>query len=281
MNKRKIFIRSCSTLMFMGIILLFIVSDSIAQKRILVLSWNVESGDNESSTIEDQLKQFEGCDIIGLCEVNKNNAEKYAEAVKFGEGAKGKTPKFDHRLSESGSGDRMMIIWDERRFKLQGDLVELDNLNDGNHRSPFVAKFKLKGSNEIFLFMVNHLARVNSSLRQSQATGLKNWVGNQSLPVIAVGDYNFDFNIDDGEGNQAMENMLASGLFEWIRPSELYKTNTNPKYNGILDFIFIANKPDHWELDSRVILDGEGFSFPDDDKKSDHRPVQARILVNE
>ncbi len=82
MNKRKIFSRSYFILMFMGITLLFIVSDSIAQKRILVLSWNVESGDNESSTIEDQLKQFEGCDIIGLCEVNKNNAEKYANIAK-------------------------------------------------------------------------------------------------------------------------------------------------------------------------------------------------------
>ncbi len=89
MNKRKIFIRSYSILVLVGIILLFIVSDSSAQKRILVLSWNVESGDNESSTIEDQLKKFEGYDIIGLCEVNKNNAEKYAKAAKFGEGAKG------------------------------------------------------------------------------------------------------------------------------------------------------------------------------------------------
>lgn len=78
--------------------------------------------------------------------------------------------------------------------------------------------------------MVNHLARTNT-LRQ-QATGLKDWADQQQLPVIAVGDYNFDYNIDDDEGNQAMENMLAGDVWKWIFPDHAYKTQGSREYNS-------------------------------------------------
>jgi len=265
----------------LGLWVLFLVSESTAQKRILILSWNVESGGNDAATIEEQLRTFEGYDIVGLCEVRADNAARYADAVEDGEGAFNRVGKFDYRLGQSGRADRMMVAWDVRRFDLVGEPVELDSINDGNHRSPFLVKLRLRDHDETFLFMVNHLARGNASLRQQQATRLNNWVRTQSIPVIAVGDYNFDYNIDDGKGNQAMENMLSPGLFAWVKPSELYKTNANPKYNGILDFVFLANKPDHWEINSKILVDGEGFSFPDDDMKSDHRPVQARIFIHD
>ena len=49
-------------------------SQSWAQKRILVLSWNVESGGNDPATITQQLADFEGYDILGLTEVKASNA---------------------------------------------------------------------------------------------------------------------------------------------------------------------------------------------------------------
>ena len=125
--------------------------------------------------------------------------------------------------------------------------------------------------------MVNHLARGNADLRRQQATGLKVWAEQQTLPVIAVGDYNFDYSIDEGTGNQAMENMLEDGVWEWVRPPRLYQTQFSSRFHSVLDFILIANKPDEWNVESNILT--QGFPPIDDGLRSDHRPVEAHILI--
>lgn len=253
---------------------------SLAQTRLLVMSWNVESGDNEAATIAQHLEDFEGYDLFGLTEVNQANAVTYADAAKVGEGAKNSTnPNFRHVMSDTGSGDRMVIIWDNKRLEKIGNPQELHDLNDPNrnHRSPFVARFKLRGTNTEFLFMVNHLARGNADLRQRQATGLKTWAEQQTLPVIAVGDYNFDYSIDEGQGNPAMENMLEGDVWKWVRPPRLSQTQFSSRFHSVLDFIFIANKPDAWDVESTILT--QGFPPMDNDQRSDHRPVEAHILI--
>lgn len=255
-------------------------TQSWAQKRILILGWNVESGDNDSNTIAQQLEDFEGYDILGITEVKASSAEDYADGAAVDEGAKGSSgTDFQHVISNTGSGDRMMIIWDNKRFEKIGAPQELDNLNDPNlnHRSPMFVRFKIKNTSIEFLFMVNHLARGNATLRQQQATGLKTWAQSQTLPVIAVGDYNFDYSVDEGAGNTAMTNMLAGNVWEWVRPDRLHKTQASKRFNGVLDFMFIANKPATWSVDSRIIT--EGFPSNDDSSRSDHRPLEGRVLI--
>ncbi len=268
-------------LMVQALLVLSIQADT----RILILGWNLESGDNDPHYIADQLEALEGYDLFGLTEVNAGNAQTYAEAVEWGEGAYGRESKFEYRVSDSGSGDRMMIVWDAARF----DLIEIEELtqtsdgtntytlNDGNHRSPFVAEFHLQGTSTRFLFMVNHLARVNANLRQEQATGLTVWAQQQTLPILAAGDYNFDYNIDNGRGNAAFHNFVAPGVFDWVQPGRLEKTSLHPRYNGILDFFFVAHQPSHWQVDSKILFDG--FTPPDDASKSDHRPVEGKVLI--
>jgi hypothetical protein len=97
--------------------------------------------------------------------------------------------------------------------------------------------------------------------------------------VIAVGDYNFDYDIDDGVGNQAMQNMLEDDVWQWIRPPRLYKTQLSRRYYSVLDFIFIAGKPRTWTVDSRILT--EGFPAVDDNRRSDHRPMELRVLINQ
>ena len=126
--------------------------------------------------------------------------------------------------------------------------------------------------------MVNHLARGKTALRNRQGTGLGVWAAQQDLPVIAVGDYNFDYEIDTGEGNRGMRNMLSSGLWEWVRPAELCKTGASNRYYSVLDFVFVAHRPDHWRVDSRILVDG--FPFIEPRKRSDHRPVRGRVLIH-
>ena len=274
--------RRAKSILALSFLLLVLANASVvyAQKRLLILGWNVESGENDSATISQQLEALEGYDLIGLTEVNSANAVAYAEAAAKGEGAKGHArTDFRHRVSQSGRGDRTVIIWDNKRLELIGQAQELDHLNDDNHRAPFFAHFRLRGSSVAFLFMVNHLARIDADLRQRQATGLKEWAAQQNLPVIAVGDYNFDYDIDDGMGNQAMKKMLEGGIWQWVRPRRLHRTQASNKFYSVLDFIFLAHKPDHWQADSWILQ--IAAPIVDDNNRSDHRPVEARILISE
>ena len=139
-----------------------------AQRRILVLGWNVESGDKDPATIAQQLATFEGYDVIGLTEVTRAHAADYADAAGMGGGAKGNSQAdFRHVVSQSGASDRMVINWDNKLFALVGQAQELETLNDCNHRAPLVARFKLKNTTIEFLFMVNHLARGRGCLELS------------------------------------------------------------------------------------------------------------------
>ncbi|RMF79142.1 MAG: hypothetical protein D6744_09370, partial [Planctomycetota bacterium] len=202
----------------------------------------------------------------------------YAAAFAVGEGAKGsEETDFQYVLSESGRNDRMMIVWDNKRFERIGEPQELDDINDGRHRSPLVVHLKLRRGGHEFLVMVNHLARRDAAFRETQAQRLRAWVQQQTLPVIAVGDYNFDYDIDEGEGNAAMRAFLEGGEWRWVRPARLYQTQVSPRYHSCLDFIFVAHLPDDWRVDSRVVI--EGFPPRDDNCRSDHRPIEGRVLI--
>jgi hypothetical protein len=48
-----------------------------------------------------------------------------------------------------------------------------------------------------FQFMVKHLARTDAEARKDQAKLLNKWSEQQTLPVLAVGDYNLD--AEDGD----------------------------------------------------------------------------------
>jgi hypothetical protein len=41
--------------------------------------------------------------------------------------------------------------------------------------------------------------RSKADRRQEQASMLNLWASTQTLPIIAVGDYNFDWDVDQGE----------------------------------------------------------------------------------
>ena len=254
-------------------------SPALAQKRILVLGWNVESDENDPEFIAQQLADFEGYDIIGLTEVREENAAKYAAAFAVGEGAKGSDQTdYQYALTKTGRNDRMMIVWDNKRFEKIGEPQELDDINDGNHRSPLVVHLKLRGTDQEFFVMVNHLARRDAALRERQAGQLKTWAAAQTLPILAIGDYNFDYDIDDGEGNPAMKAFLDGGVWTWVRPDRLYQTQLSPRYYSCLDFFFVAHKPESWKVDSRVVI--EGFPPIDDERRADHRPLEGRVLIS-
>jgi hypothetical protein len=137
-----------------------------------------------------------------------------------------------------------------------------------------VATFKGKTTGITFLFMVNHLYRGDAQGRRTQSTRLNQWAQAQTLPVIAVGDYNYDwhFQTGDRDHDEGYDLLTKDGVFTWVRPDVLVPTNSS-NHKSVLDFVFAHGDAAGWETRSTILT--QNGDFPDDSRKSDHRPVDA------
>ena len=254
--------------------------------RLRLVAWNVESGGNDPETIAGHLFSLGPSDIIGLTEVSEQQTGRYLNAMR----------DWNHEsksfVTDSGGGDRMMLIYNASRLDPL-EHAELDSyngvrLNDINrrHRSPLMVRFKDRVTQVEFIVVLNHLARGNAELRQEQAKGLRLWAADQTVPIIGIGDYNFDYDFPTSKGNAAFDEFVRGDTWRWVMPIELIDTNwSDPDGDGVdnyphscLDFMFVAGAAKAWHLQSRVLVwDGD---FPDDEKTSDHRPVEL-VMVPE
>lgn len=131
--------------------------------------------------------------------------------------------------------------------------------------------------------MVNHLYRSRNDRRHQQATLLNEWAQTQTAPIVAVGDYNFDWDIANGESDhdQGYDNMTADGVFEWVQPATLIKTQCCPRFNSILDFVFVAGDALGWTATSEIAEIRGGYCTTNNSTESDHRPVFAFLEPEE
>ncbi len=246
-----------------------------------VIAWNIESGGAEIETIGNQMKAMRDIDIWGLSEVPGPQAIAPLKRAATDAGLE----TFEGLLGNTGGGDRLMIIYNAERFVLEGDF-ELEDINIANSgRAPLVVKLKDRQTETSFYFMVNHFFRGNRSKRHQQSRLLNQWAEEQTIPVIAVGDYNFDWNVNNGDTNRGLgyDLLTAGEIFEWVRPEILVRTqcsNTSDggcRYNSVLDFVFVANQPSKWSSSSQIIQTPN--DFPDNDQTSDHRPVLGTFII--
>lgn len=109
-----------------------------------------------------------------------------------------------------------------------------------------------------------------------QARLLNEWAGRQSLPVIAKGDYNFDWSVTNGDSDhdQSYDELMAEGVFEWVRPEPLIKTQDS-SHNSVLDFIFVSGAAKQWSGSSEIMV--KAGDFPDTRDTPDHRPVMGKF----
>jgi endonuclease/exonuclease/phosphatase family metal-dependent hydrolase len=273
-----------------------------------LLAWNVESNRpgqapvSDPGVISEQLAgllraQATRAQIVALSEVEPKTAPAYREAV-----ADGLDTEVDFVTSASGGfkdADSLLLVVDAKRFAIE-DVFELHryaglaanfNVLDADSadygavraRSPLVAKLKDKTSEKTFWLIVNHLARGEEDLRVEQAKVLKKWAEDHNgEPIIAAGDFNFDYDFKTQKGNLAYDAMIQGGVWQWLKPEPLVDSNwaddrSNPgrdRYpDSILDFVFVANGAKKWNGESDVVV-REG-DFPDSAKTSDHRPIIA------
>ncbi|MFK7767101.1 MAG: endonuclease/exonuclease/phosphatase family protein [Mariniblastus sp.] len=244
-----------------------------------IFSWNVESNGAEAKTICQQLKQLnmaDKYDIVALTEVLPADLSKFRSAL---------GTHYKYIYSKSGNNDKMQLLYNENKFEKVRQ-IDLNEINiSQRYRAPMALHLKDRTSDVEFMVMVNHLARGKAKIRQQQATMLVEWARDQTLPIFAVGDYNFDFVFETEKGNPAFVNFLKDNIWRWVKPTEFIDTNwyDNPEepdgkddYPGsMLDFAFVAGPAKEWDSTCNVIV-REG-DFPDNEKTSDHRPFELLI----
>lgn len=197
-------------------------------------------------------------------------------------------------LGTTGGRDRFAVIYDSALFEQLESPVELDDetqLTSGL-RAALVLHLKRTRTGQEFLFMVNHLKRggAQNGTRLQQAENLWAWAKTQTLPIIAVGDYNFDYDVDLGQlglphRDGGYDAMTKDGVFTWVKPDRMVQSHPDDEHKSILDFVFVANAPFGWSGESRI-LDQEGdqpateIDFDDDSRTSGHRPVDAVFVLS-
>ncbi len=169
-----------------------LISTAIGAESLSVISWNVESGGADPATISRQLAELGQYDAFTLQEVHPRDADRYGQAIRAAYGK-----QYRYVVSNTGQSDRVLVAYDSARLTLESvtELFEYggQRLNDWNHRSPLVAVFRDTQSNQRFALVAVHLARGNEKLRTEQARGLAKWAADIRLPVLAIGDFNIDY----------------------------------------------------------------------------------------
>jgi endonuclease/exonuclease/phosphatase family metal-dependent hydrolase len=187
-------------------------------------------------------------------------------------------------FNDERENDRLWIACRRSKFDLleSGEMDEAGGFlfNDGRHRIPLYAKFtKKQGKRAEFTIILNHLARGDEDFRKQQASALREWARIKSDPMIAIGDYNFDYEFSTPKRNSGFDEFVRDGGWKWIKPFEMIDTNWHDDGNGndvypgsMLDFNFVVGQAKEWQTECRVIVRDRGF--PDNDNTSDHRPVE-------
>lgn len=240
---------------------------------LVVGTFNAESGDAEPAVVSEMLVSTDPlCDVWGLTEVQNAGwagvFEQKMESVT--------DDNYSVELGTTGGPDKLAVLYNDDRF----DLVarrELHKLKEGRGRSPLVVTLKHTTStdttNDRFVVIVCHLYRTDRYKRWKQSYKLNRWIRDLELPVIVLGDFNYDWDVENGDDKHGggYDLLTADGVLSWVRPKQLIRTQCNPRYNAVLDFVFVANGAKRWQGVSKIVK----TDCVDTAETSDHRPVVA------
>ncbi len=117
------------------------------------------------------------------------------------------------------------------------------------------------------------------SLGHNQARELNTWARLQELPIITIGDFNFDWNfIGDHSRDNGYDLLTKDDVFAWVRPDILTPTQCHETFKSVLDFAFVAGEAKQWPREAEI-LERQPDYCPDTDQKADHRPIRLVISV--
>lgn len=254
------------------------VDSDVPPVEFTAIGLNVESGGSDAQVVADEtIALIEGEALWGLSEVeHATSADRLVNAM----ADEGSEQRFEHVLGTTGYSDRLVLAWDDTRFEMLSH-EELDDINvGGTARAPLVGHLRERDSGIEFLLVVNHLWRTETESRHEQAELLNAWGAEQSLPVIMVGDYNFDWDVDGSYHDEGYDLLVEDGVFEWLQPDPLVQTQCSTTYDSVLDFAFVGGEARAWDAVSDVLrAEDEYCSYRNRDTYSDHRPLETRFAI--
>ncbi len=246
-------------------------------KTITILEWNIEAGGSDVDTILGQLDKLGPFDVVALSEVANDAVDRFAK----------RWSSDSSLVGTAGGGSKLLIAWNptvlEKLEASEMKQVEGQEFAPGIQPAPLAIKFKHKSTSREFIVISSHLARGSAELRKKQALLLVDWARHQSMPVIGVGGYNFDYDFTTSKGNESFDAFLADDTWKWIKPKSWVDTNWADRNrdgkddypNSMLSYTFVSGPAKSWNVTSEVVVrDGD---FPDTDKTSDHRPIRCVV----
>lgn len=226
----------------------------------------------------EDIERIDPADLWGLSEVKGEEDAQIFQSAISSSGV-----NYGSVLSGTGGSDRLQIVFNPQRLRL----IQSQELSGfGGTRSPLVAQFEFLPNRQQFFFTVNHFNRREPQKRELQARNLRKWAQEQVLPVIAAGDYNFDVSPKTKQGNDAFSIFMDGDTFTWIEPQCLANgtcpstgTQCNPKYDSILDFVFLSGAAKQWQGESQILFQDQPVCEIEKEGHSDHYPVAAQIAI--
>jgi hypothetical protein len=243
-----------------------------------IVGFNVESGGSDPQVVADgAVAPVQAEDMWGFAEVEGESAAKTLVAAAPDPGS---DQDWHYVMGTTGFEDRLVLAWDATQFELE-DSEELWDINvGGTARAPLVGHFRARDNDARFLVVVNHLWRSEADSRLQQAQMLNAWGADQDEPVVMVGDYNFDWEVETGNHDPGYDALVKKGVFEWVQPKTLVKTQCSGFYDSILDFSFVGGDAQRWDADAFVLDQDRDYCDPQNaDANSDHRPVRVDLKV--
>lgn len=241
-----------------------------------LLDWNVEAGGSSVPTILEQLKQLEPFDVMGLSEVPTAETDKFTN----------RWPGESYILGSAAGPSKLLLAWNPQVFE-KVSAQELKKVGDqdfapGLQAAPLVAQLRHKSSGQEMSFVMLHLARGSAELRKKQSLLLIEWAKQQTLPIIAVGGFNFDYDFVKHKGNESFDAFTAVDTFQWVKPIKWVDSNWSDRNkdgrddypDSMLDYAFVSGGAKAWKMTSEIIV--RPGDFPDTDSTSDHRPLVCR-----
>lgn len=272
---------NASTLILFSIISLSFGTPTVSENpsnQFTVESWNVESLSHDPHMPALYIAETHGVDLWGLCGVRHEWwAGLFRDAA-----TENRQRGMTAILSPTRGTDRQLILYDPNRF----ELIRTSEVGWSGApwyrpgmclRPALVAQFRHIPTGLEFLFMVNCLDPRYAAL---QADKIARWARGQTLPIIAVGTYYFQYNLGSQplrcDGQAGLSILQASGALHWVRPEDLVKT-FDSRLDTIEDFVFLGNAAGRLTARSRIVVGLSDFS--NRQPTGAHRPIRTTFTV--
>jgi len=250
-------------------LLLLSAGPFVRAEPLTVVGFNIESGDSSDHVISLQLEKSVGVDLWGLVDVWEKRG--WPERLQAGAG-EGEGSGFGAVLGTTGGDNRLLTLYRSSRLQVLEHQEITSAQVSAREPAPLAVRLLLDGQQEFWFLTVDLSDQVDRRLSQSRA--LAEWASAQSLPLVAVGTFNFGFEQDSSSVDEGLEVLLSSG-WRWARPIEHVGTRCGGG-DRVEDFVFLAGPGAAWSDRAEVMYPQSNYC-PDSGRTSNHRPVLANL----